>query len=77
MPGWLGRVCKAIFVAGPQHLGRFALDLLGRHDAKDSSASMLGWFIIIIGLGLLLRIFTMQAVVDWFRYNWRFFFPEK
>jgi uncharacterized protein len=77
MPGWLGEVGRAIFITAPQYLGRFVLDLFGRHDAKDSSANMLGWLIIITGLGLLLRVFTMQTVVDWFRYNWRFFFPEK
>jgi uncharacterized protein len=77
LPGWLGKAGRAIFITGPQYLGRLVLDLFGRHDAKDSSASMLGWLIIIIGLALLLRLFTMQTVVDWFKYNWRFFFPVK
>jgi hypothetical protein len=76
MPGWPGKVGRVIFITGPQYLGRFALDLFGRHDAKDSSASMLGWLLIGIGLALLLRIFTTEAVVDSFKYNWRFFFPE-
>jgi hypothetical protein len=77
MPGWPGKVGRALLIITPQYLGRFVLDLFGRHDAKDSSAMMLGWSIIIIALALLLRIFTMQTVVDWFKYNWRFFFPEK
>jgi hypothetical protein len=64
-------------ITGPQVLGRFVLDLFGRHDARDSTASMSGWLIIAIVLAVLFGLFTPQAVVDWFKYNWRFFFPEK
>jgi uncharacterized protein len=77
MPGWLGKAGRAIFITAPQYLGRFVLDLFGRHDAKDSSASMLGWLLIGVSLAVLLGIFTPQAVVDFFKYNWRFFNPEK
>jgi len=73
---WLQKTKDFIFNI-PNTLGRFVLDLFGRHDAKESSATLLGWIILVIGIAILLGILKANDVVEFFKYNWRFFFPEK
>jgi hypothetical protein len=68
---------KNFFFNIPNRLGRFVLDVFGRHDAKDSSATILGWILLFVGAAILFGFWKAQDVVDFFKYNWHFFFPEK
>ncbi len=62
----------------PKHIGRFVLDIFGRGDkAAESSAIILGWFILV---GILLAIggfIQVDGVLRLFENVWRFFFPVK
>ena len=60
----------------PQVIGRFFLDIFGRDKATDLTAIILGYLVITITIGVAFGIINLEVVINWFKYNWRFFFPE-
>jgi hypothetical protein len=59
----------------PALVGRFTLDLLGRHESAESSTKIMGW-VILIFIGLLFGGYVhFDALVLVFTNVWRFFFP--
>jgi DNA-binding NtrC family response regulator len=71
------RILAAVFMTIPRVVGRTTLDLFGRYEAVDSTAIMLGYIIIAVGILVLLGIVDLDKVVGWFVSWWRFFFPAK
>lgn len=57
----------------PKPIGYFLLDIFGRNDAKESSATILGWIFLIIIILLLAKVITLSMIEA----AWRFFFPVK
>ncbi len=72
---WLEKRVKVI-LTGPYYLGRLVLDLFGRHEAKDSSATMLGWAIIGIIGAILLGVLNTNSTLELLKQIWRFFVPD-
>lgn len=60
-------------VTFPRYLGFFVLDVFGRNEAKESSALITGWLIVIILLLIWKGVVTIQSIEA----IWRFFFPVK
>lgn len=57
----------------PKPLGQFALDIFGRSEAKESTAIIVGWLIILIIVLIWKGVISVQALES----IWRFFFPVK
>ena len=73
----LQRIRTAVFVFTPRVIGRAVLDLFGRDKALDSTAILLGYGILVVGILLLWGILDFNALVNTFIEIWRFFFPVK
>lgn len=57
----------------PKPLGQFVLDIFGRSEAKESTAIIVGWLIIIVVILIwqgVISVKTLETI-------WRFFFPIK
>lgn len=57
----------------PKPLGQFALDIFGRSEAKESTAIIVGWLIILIVVLIWKGVISVQTLES----IWRFFFPVK
>ena len=57
----------------PQYLGHFLLDIFGRSDAKDTTALIAGWLLVII----VAFIWRGDISIQFIESVWRFFFPIK
>jgi internalin A len=66
------KIWKSV-LESPKHLGRFFLDIFGRSEAKESTAIIVGWLIIIVIILIWKGIISVQALES----IWRFFFPVK
>lgn len=68
-------IIRFVFVTIPTALRRLFLDILGRDKANKSTAIMIGYIVVVIGiligLGLINATATLNAIKD----IWRFFFP--
>ena len=72
---FVGQVKK--FIPFPRIIGRFIFDLFGRRDVADLSSIILGWGMIFISILMILRFIKIDRFIEFFIYNWRFFFPVK
>ena len=63
---------KSFFLL-PKLLGHFFLDLLGRKDARDTTATILGWISLITFILLLANVISLSTLES----IWRFFVPVK
>lgn len=66
------KIWKSILVF-PKPIGYFFLDIFGRNDAKESTATILGWILLMAIILLLANIITISMIES----AWRFFFPVK
>jgi len=73
----LRRIFAIIFARLPHIIGRVLLDIFGRDKATDSTARVLGYIVIVVGILLLLGIVDLNTLVNMFENTWRFFFPVK
>jgi len=64
-------------IAIPKPLGRFILDLFGRHDSAESSSIIMGWLFIIVVFLIILGFVPLDVISTKFTEGWRFFFPVK
>jgi hypothetical protein len=55
----------------PKTVGYFLLDIFGRNDARESTATTLGWICLIVFILLLAKVITPSMLES----AWRFFFP--
>lgn len=70
------KVVKSIFksiITFPQYLGHFVLDVFGRNQAKDTSALIMGWLIMVTIVLIWKGVISVQSL----EMIWRFFFPVK
>jgi hypothetical protein len=63
---------KSVFTL-PKFMGRFAVDIFGRHEVAESSSVIMGWVLIIIMILLIQGFVQMDVVVSLFRSIWEFF----
>lgn len=71
------KLLAIIFISFPRVLGRAVLDLFGRDKAVESTAVVLGYFLIIGGGLTVWGILDINTMVKTFMEIWRFFFPVK
>lgn len=69
------QLVSVILVGLPRTIGRTVLDLFGRDKARVSTAIIVGYSVIVIGVLLIMNIFNMKTISDIFVEIWRFFFP--
>jgi internalin A len=70
-------ILTSVFISFPRIIGRSILDLFGRDKAADSTAVLLGYFLIVITVLLIWGVLDLNAMVQVFINIWRFFFPVK
>ncbi len=71
------RILSKIFLSFPMVIGRFILDILGRDKATSTSATILGYIMILIVFLIILGIINPGDILSTFETGWRFFFPIK
>jgi len=67
----------SIFVTIPKAIGRFVLDVFGRDKATSQSATILGYILIVVVGAVAIGLIDLTTLTEWFKYNWRFFFPPQ
>lgn len=68
-------IFRFIFIVTPTALGRFLLDVFGRDKANESTAIMIGYIVVVIGISSGLGLINSTAILNVIKGIWQFFFP--